>query len=72
MALPHAVYAVDRLLKRRLRHGQVQYLVRWTGALEFMNLRHWHGRHGEGILIMFYNFRNLRTYTHTNPNGRCY
>ena len=25
------VYAVDRLLKRRLRHGQVQYLVRWTG-----------------------------------------
>ena len=31
MALPHAVYAVDRLLKRRLHHGQVQYLVRWTG-----------------------------------------
>ena len=29
MALP--VYAVDKLLKRRLRHGQVQYLVRWTG-----------------------------------------
>jgi hypothetical protein len=31
MVLPHPVYAVDRLLKRRLRHRQVQYLVRWTG-----------------------------------------
>ena len=29
MATP--LYAVDKLLKRRLRHGQVQYLVRWTG-----------------------------------------
>jgi hypothetical protein len=30
-ALAMGVYTVDRLLKRRRRHGQVQYLVRWTG-----------------------------------------
>ena len=30
-ALSPGVYAVDKLLKRRRRHGQVQYLVRWTG-----------------------------------------
>ena len=30
-ALAPGVYAVDKLLKRRRRHRQVQYLVRWTG-----------------------------------------
>ena len=30
-ALPPGVYAVDKLLKRRRRHGQVEYLVRWAG-----------------------------------------
>ena len=29
--MPTPLYAVDKLLKRRLRYGQVQYLVRWTG-----------------------------------------
>ena len=30
-ALSPGVYAVDKLLKRRRRHGQVEYLVRWAG-----------------------------------------